>query len=167
MCLKVDSLRTLNSLQRLAYGIGFAAKHLELGAFAEVGARFVGTAKAVEYQSAVIIGPRVAAAALNRRIQRIERAPDIAGIERVNATAVKVFEHGVLRKAVRRRESQEGGDGRQDSGHERRSGSVPITGEMVAGNLRRISEEPAFIVVRAAAGRKQGREASSSVRAAF
>jgi hypothetical protein len=158
-----DSLGALDSLQGFADRVGLAPEHFQLGALAEVGGRFVGAAESILHDAAVVEGPRVATAALNGGVQRVEGPADIAGEEGVHAAAVQLFEHGVLSEATRRGESQEGGDQRQESGHER---TLHGRAKHFGGNTGRDSapngEEPAFIVVRASRACKQGRGGQDS-----
>jgi hypothetical protein len=64
-----DSISALNSFERPANRIRLAAEHFEFRALAEIVSRFGGSAVVVQHQAAVIKGPGVATATLDRRIQ--------------------------------------------------------------------------------------------------
>jgi len=106
VCFELNPLWTLNALQGFADRVRLAAEQFQLCAFAEVGACFIGPAEPTQHQAAVVKRPRVATAALNRGVERIEGAADVAGKEGMHAATVELFEHGVLREAGRRRKSQ-------------------------------------------------------------
>jgi hypothetical protein len=63
---------------------------------AKVIAGLVGSSEAGERHAAKIVRPRIAAAALDRRIERIKRLPEVLREKRMDAATVKLFEQRVL-----------------------------------------------------------------------
>lgn len=88
MGFQIHPFRTLNSLQRTAHRIRLAAEHLQFGTHLKVVGRFGRPAKAIQDQPAIIKSPRIAAAAFDRRGERIERLGLIAGEERMDTATV-------------------------------------------------------------------------------
>jgi hypothetical protein len=156
------ALRSLNALQGAADGIGLAAEHLQLGTLTKIFAGFFGPAVAAEHETAVVKGSRIAAAAVDGCVERVECLGKVLREERVDSASVELIEKRVLTEGGCSAKTQYGGQGQtQFLRHENAPLSVPMP----------VSREPpnshnklAFIVVGGRRGCKQPRYGSRFTR---
>ena len=94
--LQRHSVAALNPLQRASDRVRLATRYFECGARLEITAGFVGTAKPRVSQSAKIIGPRIAAAAVDRIRQVLVCGAVIPTEERMNTAPIQFFQQGIL-----------------------------------------------------------------------